>query len=80
MELTMSTNRDDDPEYWRARAADVRKMACRLCRPDLMHKALEIANTYEEIAGSVEQRLGNAGQTKRQSGRKRTTERKRQRS
>ena len=52
------TKKEDDPEYWRGCTAEARKVAGELSSLVFMRRALEIANIYDDMAISAEQRLG----------------------
>jgi hypothetical protein len=46
----------DDPAYWRQRAGESRRLADRLDDPAQKKTMLEIADSYEELAGLAEKR------------------------
>jgi hypothetical protein len=46
-----------DPQHWRRRAAEARTLADELTDPEAKRKMLKIAEDYEALATSAEQRL-----------------------
>lgn len=47
----------NDPEHWRARAAEAHAMADRMIDPDARQRMLAIAHQYEKIAQRATERL-----------------------
>jgi hypothetical protein len=55
----------DDPEYWRARAEETRKVAEQISNLESKRTMLEIAASFEHIADRAEQRRRDAEKSNR---------------